>query len=62
MVKSTIDESLGFGFVCYKTQEAAYKARSDGQNVLFKGAKLFISQFESKQVRQAHLAEKMDKI
>jgi hypothetical protein len=53
---------MGYGFVCFKTQDGAYKAKIDGQNILFNGCKLFISQFETKTIRQAHLAEKMDRI
>lgn len=43
LMKNAQGENLGYGFVCFKTQDGAYKAKIDGHNLLFNGCKLFIS-------------------
>ncbi len=61
-MKSEAGVNLGFGFVCYKSPDSAFKAKTEGANLLFKGGKLFISSFEPKEVRTAHLQEKVDRV
>ena len=56
------DETLGFGFVSFATVEAAARARIESKSLKFKGASLYVGQFEPKKVRQAHIEEARDKI
>jgi len=52
--------NLGFGFVSYKTQEAASKAKVEGVNNLFRGKHLSIKWFVPKLIRDAHKEEEID--
>ena len=54
-------DSLGFGFVCFATAEATAKAKLESKALPFRDRILYVNQFESKSVRQAHLAETRDK-
>ncbi|CDW91187.1 cytochrome b5-like heme steroid binding domain containing protein [Stylonychia lemnae] len=56
-----LPESLGFGFVSYTNAESAARAKLETKTMLFKGKILFVSQFETKAVRQSHLEETRDK-
>lgn len=53
--------SLGFGFVSFTTTEGAAKARLESKNIPFQGKILYVAQFETREVREAHLAETQDK-
>ena len=53
---------LGFGFVCYKSIEDAQRARVEASKRPFRGCSLFISQFETKETRKAHMLERIDQI
>jgi len=52
---------LGFGFVSFTTTDAAARAKLESKTLTFKGVYLYVAQFESKEVRKAHLAEMRDK-
>lgn len=54
-------KSLGFGFVSFATTDAAARAKLESKTQTFKGVFLYVAQFESKEVRKAHLAEMRDK-
>lgn len=54
-------ESLGFGFVSYTSAESAARAKLETKSQPFRGVILFVCQFETKAVREAHLAETRDK-
>jgi polyadenylate-binding protein len=54
-------ESLGFGFVSYTQTESAARAKLETKNVPFKGVLLYVNQFETKAIREAHKAEVRDK-
>eukprot|EP00347_Sterkiella_histriomuscorum_P011819 403370981 len=56
-----LPESLGFGFVSYTSAESAAKAKLEAKTQLFKDRLLIVCQYESKAVREAHLAEARDK-
>jgi len=47
--------------VSFTTIEAAAKARLESKSVPFKGVLLYVAQFETKAVREAHIAEARDK-
>ena len=53
---------LGFGFVCFKTVDEAARARAEASKTSFKGSQLFISQFETKEQRKAHILERIDQM
>jgi len=59
---SSTDSMLGFGFVCYKTIEDAQRARMEASKRPFRGQSLFISQFETREQRRAHMLERIDQI
>ena len=54
------DSMLGFGFVCYKSIEDAQRARVEASKRPFRGCSLFISQFETREQRKAHMLERID--
>ena len=56
------EDLLGFGFACFKTVEDAQKARVEAPKKPFKGKLLFISQFESREQRKAHILERIDQL
>ena len=53
---------LGFGFVCYKSIEDAQRARVEASKRPFRGCSLYISQFETREQRKAHMLERIDQI
>ena len=56
------DSMLGFGFVCYKSVEDAQRARVEASKRPFRGNSLYISQFETREQRKAHMLERIDQI
>lgn len=57
------EELLGFGYVSFKTLEGSQMARFDGGKELFRGVhKIYVNQFEWKELRQAHRMERMDQM
>lgn len=46
-----------FGFVSFTTIESARTAKNEAKKTKFKGKEIFVSQFESKAVRAAHVQE-----
>ena len=56
------DGMLGFGFVCYKSVEDAQRARVEASKRPFRGISLYISQFETREQRKAHMLERIDQI
>jgi hypothetical protein len=56
-----VPPSLGFGFVSYTTTEGAAKAKLESKSMTFKGVILYVAQFETREVREAHIAETRDK-
>lgn len=59
----TREELLGFGYVSFHTLEAAQKARFEAGKALFRDAhKLYVNQFEWKELRAGHRMERMDQI
>lgn len=56
------EKLLGFGFVCFKSVEGAQRARVEASKRQFKGNYLFVSQFEAREVRKAHMLEKLDQL
>lgn len=58
----TGESLLGFGFCCYKSVEDAQRARVEAPKQPFKGCTLFISQFETREQRRAHMLERIDQI
>lgn len=55
------DVMVGFGYVSFHTLEAAQKCRFETAKDLFRDQhKLFINQFEWKELRSAHRMERMD--
>lgn len=53
---------LGFGFVCFKTVDEAARARAEASKTPFRGSQLYISQFETKEQRRAHMLERIDQL
>ena len=57
------DVLVGFGYVSFQTLEASQKCRFESAKELFRGQhKLFVNQFEWKELRQAHQMERLDQI
>ena len=56
------DNMLGFGFVCFKSIEEAQRARVEAPKRPFRGCSLYISQFETREQRKAHMLERIDQI
>ena len=56
------DALLGFGFVCFKSVEDAQRARVEASKRPFRGCSLYISQFETREQRKAHMLERIDQI
>ena len=56
------ENMLGFGFVCYKSVEDAQRARVEASKRPFRGCTLYISQFETREQRRAHMLERIDQI
>lgn len=57
------EELLGFGYVSYKTLEGSQRSRFDAAKEPFRGVhKLYVNQFEWKELRQAHRMERIDQI
>ena len=59
---SSSENMLGFGFVCYKSVEDAQRARVEASKRPFRGSQLYISQFETREQRKAHMLERIDQI
>ena len=60
---STKEELLGFGYVSFHTLEAAQKCRFEASKDLFQGVhKLYVNQFEWKELRAGHRMERIDQI
>ena len=55
-------DMLGFGFVCFKTVEDAQRARVEASKRPFRGCSLYISQFETREQRKAHMLERIDQL
>ena len=60
--KVSAENMLGFGFVCYKSVEDAQRARVEASKRPFRGCTLYISQFETREQRRAHMLERIDQI
>ena len=58
--KVPTENMLGFGFVCYKSVEDAQRARVEASKRPFRGCTLYISQFETREQRRAHMLERID--